>query len=116
MPKHYVTLYSSRGSKTTSKLLFFNSIFPITGELQSFVTNVTPTSTVRQIGTPPGKGLTIQKRYRAPSDMTGSDSNQSTPRLKPRKQQSVGNSPVDALSVSGVAMRPTKQYAGIRRF
>jgi hypothetical protein len=94
----------------------FNLIFSIIGELQSFVTNVTPPSTVRQYGTPPGKGLTIQKRYRAPSDMTGTDSSLSTPRLKPRKQQSTANQSMDTLSVSGVAMRPTKQHAGIRRF
>ncbi|KAK3755909.1 hypothetical protein QZH41_019437 [Actinostola sp. cb2023] len=97
-------------------VFLFDKFSFLTGELQSFVSNITPPSTVQQYGTPPGKGLTLTKKYRAPSDITGSDSNQSTPRLKPRKHHSNANQSVDGLSVSGVAVRPERQYAGTRRF
>lgn len=86
------------------------------GTLQTFWTNVTPPSTVHQYGVTYGKGHTIQKRYRGPPEISGTDSNQSTPRLKPRKKPlKTGARSVDELSVSGVAVRPTKQAAGMRR-
>lgn len=86
------------------------------GELQTFWTNVTPPSTVHQYGVSYGKGHTVQKRYRGPAEIAGADSTQSTPRLKPRKNLSrTGTKSVDELSVSGVAVRPTKQPAGVRR-
>jgi len=77
---------------------------------------VTPPSTVHQYGVNYGKGHTIQKRYRGPAEISGTDSTQSTPRLKPRKNPPRnGTKSVDELSVSGVAVRPTKQAAGVRR-
>ena len=86
------------------------------GELQTFWTSVTPPSTVHQYGVNYGKGHTIQKRYRGPAEISGTDSTQSTPRLKPRKNPPRnGTKSVDELSVSGVAVRPTKQAAGVRR-
>jgi len=86
------------------------------GELQTFWTNVTPPSTVHQSGVKYGKGHTIQKRYRGAPEISGTDSNQSTPRLKPRKKPlKTGARSVDELSVSGVAVRPTRQAAGVRR-
>lgn len=77
---------------------------------------MTPPSTVHQYGVSYGKGHTVQKRYRGPVEIAGADSTQSTPRLKPRKNLSrTGTKSVDELSVSGVAVRPTKQPAGVRR-
>lgn len=77
---------------------------------------MTPPSTVHQYGVSYGKGHTVQKRYRGPPEISGTDSNQSTPRLKPRKKPlKTGVRAVDELSVSGVAVRPTKQAAGTRR-
>ena len=77
---------------------------------------MTPPSTVHQYGVSHGKGQTIQKRYRGPAEISGSESSQSTPRLKPRKKPpNTGTKSVDELSVSGVAVRPTKQTAGVRR-
>ena len=77
---------------------------------------MTPPSTVHQHGVTYGKGLTIQKRYRAPPEISGTDSSQSTPRLKPRKKPpNTGTRSVDELSVSGIAVRPSKQAAGVRR-
>ena len=77
---------------------------------------MTPPSTVHQYGVSHGKGHTIQKRYRGPSEINSTDSNQSTPRLKPRKKPvKTGARSVNELSVSGIAVRPTKQAAGVRR-
>lgn len=89
----------------------------LNGEIQTFWTNVTPPSTVHQYGVNYGKGHTIQKRYRGPADIRGSDSSRSTPRLKPAKNppRTGGTKSVDELSVSGVAVRPSKQTAGMRR-
>ena len=96
------------------QLVYLLVIF--SGELQTFWTSVTPPSTVHQYGVNYGKGHTIQKRYRGPAEISGSDSTQSTPRLKPRKNPPRnGTKSVDELSVSGVAVRPTKQAAGVRR-
>ena len=92
---------------------FFSNL---SGELLTFWTNVTPPSTVHQYGVSYGKGHTIQKRYRGPSEISSTDSNQSTPRLKPRKKPvKTGARSVNELSVSGIAVRPTKQAAGVRR-
>lgn len=102
----------------TFKIKVLNYLFVVnlSGELQTFWTNVTPPSTVHQYGVNYGKGHTIQKRYRGPPEVSGTDSNQSTPRLKPRKKPlKTGARSVDELSVSGVAVRPTKQAAGVRR-
>ena len=96
------------------ELVYLLVIF--SGELQTFWTSVTPPSTVHQYGVNYGKGHTIQKRYRGPAEISGTDSTQSTPRLKPRKNPPRnGTKSVDELSVSGVAVRPTKQAAGVRR-
>jgi len=104
------------GAKTTVKPATSAASNLQEGELQTFWTNVTPPSTVHQYGVNYGKGHTIQKRYRGPPEVSGTDSNQSTPRLKPRKKPlKTGARSVDELSVSGVAVRPTKQAAGVRR-
>lgn len=89
----------------------------LNGEIQTFRTNITPPSTVHQYGVNYGKGHTIQKRYRGPAEIKGSDSTRSTPRLKPRKNppRTGDSKSVDELSVSGVAVRPTKQTVGVRR-
>ncbi|XP_078347160.1 kinesin-like protein KIF19 [Oculina patagonica] len=104
------------GGKTTVKPASSAASNLQDGDLQTFWTNVTPPSTVHQYGVTYGKGHTIQKRYRGPSEISGTDSNQSTPRLKPRKKPpKTGTRSVDELSVSGVAVRPAKQAAGLRR-
>ncbi|KXJ07474.1 Kinesin-like protein KIF19 [Exaiptasia diaphana] len=56
----------------------------------------------------------IQMQRAVINEITGSDSNQSTPRLKPRKNHTNGIS-VDGLSVSGFAVKPSKQY-GSRKY
>lgn len=89
---------------------------PQDGEVQTFWTNVTPPSTVHQYGVIYGKGHTIQKRYRVPPEISGTDSSQSTPKRKPRKKPpNTGTRSVDELSVSGIAVRPSKQAASVRR-
>jgi len=104
------------GKKTAVKPAAPAASNPLEGELQTFWTNVTPPSTVHQYGVSHGKGQTIQKRYRGPAEISGSESSQSTPRIKPRKKPpNTGTKSVDELSVSGVAVRPTKQTAGVRR-
>ncbi|RMX54942.1 hypothetical protein pdam_00012704 [Pocillopora damicornis] len=106
----------TESGKTSAKPSVSAASNPLDGEVQTFWTNVTPPSTVHQHGVTYGKGHTIQKRYRAPPEISGTDSSQSTPRLKPRKKPSnTGTRSVDELSVSGIAVRPSKQAAGVRR-
>ncbi|KAJ7362099.1 Kinesin-like protein kif19 [Desmophyllum pertusum] len=62
------------GGKTTVKPAMSAASNPQDGELQTFWTNVTPPSTVHQYGVSYGKGHTIQKRYRGPPEISGTDS------------------------------------------
>ena len=88
-----------------------------TGDIKAFITNPTPPQTIQQIGTPPGKGLLIQRQFRGlvpERTFVSYASTTSVAKAKPKKAKAAHTG--DGLSISGTSVVPKQTKPGSKRY